>query len=327
MLANQGQGLSALQRLELPPGQSSRLASIALPRLPCLEVLLVHCGPGGFDGGLNVAGIGWLKELLESLPGRLLLLEIEALAVDVATATLQAVFGEAATRPQRLVLKGCVLPDSAMKCICEALPEVEVSWDAWSEPAVRLEDCHLSSLAEQHLLQTLEKCCTVAVSLEGGSRHELSCDVPAWLEDAPCPGTEPRVQNNSCNDDASSDPGVFVQAPGPKREYDHVDQMTTAELMEVVLRRMQTDAQGSASQVSRFANMLLARAESSATEPEAFGGINDPSDDEDDAADVGAGIAALQQDRAEIERLRMPQEGTVHEATQARRIQSWSMVD
>eukprot|EP00439_Symbiodinium_sp_Y106_P007411 s6713_g1.t1 len=65
------------------------------------------------------------------------------------------------------------------------------------------------------------------------------------------------------------------------------------ELMEVVLRRMQTDAQGSNSQVSRFANMLLARAETSATEPEAFGGINDPSEDEEDAADVGAGSDQL----------------------------------
>eukprot|EP00439_Symbiodinium_sp_Y106_P037176 s3314_g4.t1 len=185
MLKNQGQQLCALQRLELSSGQGCRLASIALPRLPCLEVLLVHCGPGGADGGLNVAGIGWLKELLESLPRRLKLLEIEALAVDVATATLQALFAEAAVRPQRLVLRSCVLPDSAVKCICEALPEIEVTWGSWSEPVVLLEDCHLSALAEEHLLQTLEKCCTVAVSLSGGSRHELSCDVPAWLEEIP----------------------------------------------------------------------------------------------------------------------------------------------
>ena len=27
--------------------------------------------------------------------------------------------------------------------------------------------------------------CPEAVSLSGGSRHELSCDVPAWLEEIP----------------------------------------------------------------------------------------------------------------------------------------------
>mmetsp|Transcript_4222 Transcript_4222/g.9725 ORF Transcript_4222/g.9725 Transcript_4222/m.9725 type:complete len:601 (+) Transcript_4222:25-1827(+) len=341
------QELGFLEILNCPCGMGGRLAGLPLPRCGRLERLRIH---GAGVRSLDSADISWLQELLESLSPCLKLLELEELATDIVPQMLEACWRNSATRPQRLVLRACVLPDSAVKCICDSLPEMERSQDARLKSAVLLEDCQITAKGDDHLLQALEVSCSCAISLSGGSRCDLACDVPEWIEEEAVQLTaEARLQGDGCASESlpgwAADPASSsserpheAELPAadaffePRRQYDHVNQMSTAELMAEVLKRMQEDVRNSPSQAAAVANLLLAKAEAlkdTPIEPETFGGINDPSEDEEEGAIVRAGLEELREERSCIERQRAVRSGVSQEAipSAAAAPTSWSTVD
>lgn len=270
--------LPTLETLLLPKGLGILLSDLQVPSLPCLRRLYVragidtesefnwpkavHSSKGALPDSLTLPGVHWIRELISKTSQRLCLIDVEELDSRLAQPFLQVVSGP--TRPKRLVLRRCVLPDAAIQDLCTFLEE-----PSRAQFVVHFDNCELSIFSEQLLAQALEqfeRFC--AFSIDGGKVSEKPIEVSEW-----CQATPRFVQERSCTErnaqfvaaevaakgipspitesdsNEEDEDAVAVSAP-PPRQVDHINQLSTAELLAHVLRRLEEDRLNPTSQAS-----------------------------------------------------------------------------
>lgn len=273
--------LPTLETLLLPKGLGILLADLQVPSLPCLRRLYVragidnesefnwpkavHSSKGALPDSLTLPGVLWIQELIAKTSRRLCLIDVEELDSRLAQAFLQVV--SEPTRPKRLVLRRCVLPDAAVQDLCAFLEE-----PSRAQFVVHFDNCELSIFSEQLLAQALEQFSFCAFSIDGGKVSEKPIEVSEW-----CQATPRFVQErSSCashvdlaqfvaaereatkgipspitesDSDEDEDAEISVTAP-PPRQVDHINQLSTAELLAHVLRRLEEDRLNPTNQAS-----------------------------------------------------------------------------
>lgn len=258
--------LPALETFLLSPGIGILIEGLQVPSWPSLRQLFVcggmdhdpewnwlkavHQQKGVGSDQLTLAGVHWIQELLQKSP-RLQLLLVDELDPRLALVFMKAVCS-GSTRPRRLIFQRCVLPDAAIEYFCNSL---EVSDD---EFVVRFSACELSVISEGLLLQVLEDFSFCAFSIQGGKVSEAPIMADEWAEE---PRRPARVRRRDPMKGVE-EPQLQDQALGSGvRPVDHMNQLSTAELLEHVMRRL-TEERGStqASAIQSFMESLASGA-------------------------------------------------------------------
>jgi len=263
--------LPALETFLLPKGMGVLFDALKVPTLPCLKQLFVraglddesdfnwpkavHSSKGALPDSLTLSGVKWIQELISKTPQRLSLIDIEDLDSRLALPFMKVVGHR--TRPRRLILRRCVLPDVAIQYLCTALEERNGEAPFF----VHFDSCELSVFSEEELGQALERFSFCAFSIDGGKVSETPIVVSDWCQAEPQfvarPGKVPNVNVSITGDISPTDSESNeeeeeedfhcepVTAP-PRVNLDmersvevSSNPMTTAEMLDHVLQRLQ----------------------------------------------------------------------------------------
>lgn len=266
--------LPALETFLLPKGMGVLFDALKVPTLPCLRQLFVraglddesdfnwpkavHSSKGALPDSLTLSGVKWIQELISKTPQRLSLIDMEDLDSRLALPFMKVV-GQR-TRPRRLILRRCVLPDVAIQYLCTALEERNGEAPFF----VHFDSCELSVFSEEELGQALERFSFCAFSIDGGKVSETPIVVSDWCQAEPQfaagrPGKVPNVNVSITGDISPTDsesngseeeeedfhcepvtapPRVNLEMERSTVEVS-TNPMTTAEMLDHVLQRLQ----------------------------------------------------------------------------------------